>query len=196
MTLSGVQRPLLCGLVVALVAAAVLALIVVLTGDLGTTEGRILATCLSFAAFCLAGMAAAVPPNRPRAEILRPIGLGASGIAFGISLSFIWGEIELNTNELLLAKAFVIATTIAVAAGHAALLLRGAGRSSASDAVITGTLLCTGAIVVLVALIVVAEWLPDGTGRALGALAILATLGTLLTPLLPKLLSSIGPEVR
>lgn len=186
--MSGLQRGLLVALVAALVTGAVLALAVVLTGELGSTGGKVLGTTMALAAASITGMAAAAAPAGLRA--LTTVGLVASAVAFTLIAWFIWVDDGFDTRTLTLAKLLAVSSIGAVACAHAALLLRGRGRGDATDMVVTGTLVCTGAVSILLTTMIVGEWYADGMARLVAALAILAVLGTMLTPLLPRILGT------
>lgn len=192
MRLSTLQRKLLIALVSSLILAAVLALTVVLTGDLSDTGTKVLLTTISLAVFSITAMAASVPAKRDTFRLVAPMGLVSSIVAFGLSAYFTWGAptFGLGTATFKLAKLLAILIVIAIASAHTALLQRGTGHGSTTDTVVAGTLLCTGTLTLLLIGGTILEQFPDGFARLIGALAILGVLGTLLTPLLPRILDT------
>lgn len=190
MRLSSIQRKLLIALVSSLILAAVLALTVVLTGDLSETGTKVLLTTISLATFSITAMASSVPSKRDAFRLVAPMGLVSSIAAFALSTYFTWGEPNFETATFKLAKLLAILIIIAVASAHTALLQRGTGHGSTTDTVVTGTLLCTGTLTLLLIGALILEEFPDGFARLIGALAILGVLGTLLTPLLPRILDT------
>jgi hypothetical protein len=189
MKLTGIQRKLLLLLVASLILSAALAIMVVLTGDLGDAGGRVLGTSVALAGFSLTGMAAAIPVKKPALAFIRPTGLAASVVGFACVAWFIWADDIFDTSTINLAKVLAIAIVVSVAAAHAGLLARGYLRDARVDFVVSATLVCNAVISFIIIASILAEDFSEGIARILGVLAILAVLGTLLTPILPRVLS-------
>jgi hypothetical protein len=178
-------RALLLMAVGALSSAALVAIGILLFGDFGETEGRILLTVLAIAGYSLLGLAATTALGR--APIwLAPTGLGVSAVGFVLFVALIWTE----PAGSLLGRLMGTCSVVAVAIAHAALLLlltRQAGGTAAAQ-VRRATLVASSVLTAMLVVILLADWEPPELyGRLLGAVAVLTVLGSLLVPILWKL---------
>src|SRR5688572_20751318 len=178
-------RALLLMAIAALSLAALAAIVILLFGSFGETEGKILLTVLAIAGYSLTGLAATTALGRAPLW-LGPTGLGVSAVGFVLAVSLIWTTPEGSLLGRLMGTFFVLAVAIA----HAALLLlltRHVGEKSVLIAR-RATLVASSVLSVMIIVPMLSAWEPAaGYFRLLGAVAVLAVLGTLLVPILWKL---------
>lgn len=141
-------------------------------GELGETEGRILATTVvvgieSIAVLCYLALA-----GRPSAW-LGAVGAAVSAVAFVVSLDIIWADGE---GYRLWGASSVVAATFAQASLLVALTAR-RGR----EWLLATTLVAVGVVGAMVVAPILNESFPEGDGywRVLGVVAILDVLGSL-----------------
>ena len=170
-------------LIASLSIAAVMAIVVVLTGDLGDTEAQILLTTVTAAAFSLTGMGASARFYRGSWTWVGAAGIAASALALVLALVFIWGE--LDTEPFL--RTFGVAVILATALAYASVLLLVRPRHRAVAVSLLATLVVLAGVTgMLISLAVLDLNWQDWFFRVLGALAILTVLGTLVTPVLNR----------
>jgi hypothetical protein len=165
-----------------LCASALLLILVIATGsELDETSGKAIGTAAVLAAFSLSGVAGTnLARRRPSLGLFGYLSALASVAALALVLGAIWGE-SADWN------AAGVAIVLAIAGGHASVLLASA-REDDSDAVRltrAGTLLA----IALLSSLAVAEIAADGgeiDPRGIGIVAVLYILGTLLLPLLRR----------
>jgi hypothetical protein len=183
-------RALLLLAIGALSLAALVAIGILLFGDFGETEGKILLTVLAIAGYSLLGLAATTALGREPLW-LAPTGLGVSAVGFVLAVSLIWTTPEGSVLGRLMGTFLVLA----VAMAHAALLLlltRHAG-GTAAEQVRRVTLVASSVLTAMLVVILLADWEPPELyGRLMGAVAVLAVLGSLLVPILWKLSAGAG----
>ena len=180
-------RHLLLGAVVAsLCATAALAIGILLFGEFGATQGRILMSTLLVGAFGLLGVPAAVlvDQGRHRRLALASGALAAAGLL--MMLVLIWSG---DDPPQPLVKSALSVSALALAAGQIAAL---AGRRRPTDPSSVRRLyaLSTVVVVALAAMVVLALWLEIESlayYRVLGALAVLDVLLVALQPILAKI---------
>lgn len=178
-------RALLVMVIGALCLAALVAIGLLLFGNFGETEGKILLTTLAFAGYSLLGLAATSALGR-EPTWLGPLGLVVSAIGFVLCVSLIWVGPE---SELLgrLMGAFLV---LGVAIAHAS-LLRFMTRDVSEGSVVTvraATLVASSTLSAMIIVLILSGWEPGGVYfRILGVVAVLAVLGSLLVPVLWKL---------
>lgn len=169
----------------ALCLAALVAIGILLFGDFGETEGKILLTVVAVAGYSLLGLAATTSLGE-KPVWLGPLGLAVSALGFVLAVGLIWVAPEGNVLGRLMG-AFLI---LAIALAHAALLLLMTRRvdSGPVRTVRRATLAVTSVVTVMVDVPLLLDWtLSEFYGRLLGAMIVLAVLGTLLVPILKKL---------
>lgn len=185
-----VIRGLLIALIASLSISALLGVWVLLVGEIGEVEERILMTTLSFGGFSVTGLAASVRLDRRR---FVPIGVGgliASGVALALSLTSIWAGIDDSEVFFRLLGTSVV---LAVALAYASLVLLVRPGHGAVAAVVAMTEIFAGVIAASIIGIIWADTdPPEWMARGLGALAILAVLGTLVAPILNRVLGTSG----
>jgi hypothetical protein len=170
-------------LIASLSIAAVMAVVIVLTGDLGDTEARILLTTISAAAFSLTGMGASARFYRGSWTWVGAGGIAASAVAVVLAFVGIWVEPDSEA----FFRTFAVAVILATALGYASVLLLVRPLHRAVGIALLATLaVLAGVTVMLLTLAVFELDYQDWYFRVLGALGILTVLGTLVTPLLNR----------
>jgi hypothetical protein len=186
------MRNFLIVLIASLTISALLGVWVLLVGEIGDVESRILITTLSFGGFSVTGLAASVRLDRRR---FVPVGVGgliASGVALVLSLTAIWARIGDSQVFFQLLGTSVV---IAVALAYASLVLLVKPAHGAVAAVVAMTEIFAGVIAASIIGIIWADTdPPELMARGLGALAILAVLGTLVAPILNRVLRTSGDK--
>jgi hypothetical protein len=178
-------RALLATVIVALCLAAFVAIGILLFGDFGETEGKVLLTTLGIAGYSLLGLAATTALGR-QPRFLGPSGLVATAVGFALFVAVVWISPEGEN----LGRLMGVSLVLSIANAHAALLFfmtrETAGRRVLS---IRRATLFANAVVsaMLVGLIMSDSDPPQLFARVLGAVAVLVVLGSLLLPILLKL---------
>lgn len=168
------RRLVLYGVVASLSATALLAIGILLFGDFGETEGRILSTTALLAGYGLLALPAGFLVDRGRLPALAAAVAALAALGFVLALAVVWSD---GASEPLV-KALVTVTSFAVAATQTAAL---SGRRHRLFAV------STALVFVLAVLVTAAAWGEIGSSgyyRALGALAVLDVLAVVLQPIL------------
>jgi hypothetical protein len=178
-------RVALIALLAALAMNALIGIIIVLKGDFGDTEGKLLGTTFALALFTVLAIPSTVQLGRGRFCALAGFGISVSVISFILAVSAIWSDGAFE--DALLTKLMVTFGVMAFASNHAALLLL----ASAAPKVIKVTLIATITILVVIAAALItsvwAEDMPKELARPLTAFAILDVLGSMAVPMLSKL---------
>jgi hypothetical protein len=170
-----VRRLVLFGVAGSLSATALLAVGILLFGDFGEREGRILLTTVLLAGYGLLALPAAYLIDRRSLPALATAVVALSVLGFALALAAVWAGDDPPEG---LWKTLATVTAFAVAATQTAALARRPSRLFA-----TSTLL----VLVLAAMASAAAWAEiESTGyyRALGALAVLDVLAVALQPIL------------
>jgi hypothetical protein len=178
-------RVALIALLAALAMNALLGIIIVLKGDFGDIEGKLLGTTFALALFTVLAIPSTVQLGRGRFYALSGFGISVSVIAFTLAVSAIWSDGALE--DVFLTKLMGTFGVMAFASSHTALLLL----ASASPKVIKVTLIATITMLVVIAAALItsvwAEDLPKELARPLTVFAILDVLGSMAVPMLSKL---------
>jgi hypothetical protein len=191
--LARIGRLLGWGVVLALVGGAGWAVAELLSGSIDETDGRVLLTSLGFAAASTtgaSGLAAILRPS-PALRVLGVATMGCSIAAFALLTAMIWhDDFPFEIRETLW-RACGCASVLAIAGGHASLMLRGR-RPTDSPLVglVTFSSLVFGAIDAVGAfswLAEIADGINDSWGRRLAAVLVLLIVTTVLAPLLRRL---------
>lgn len=169
---------------VLLVVAAALAIGIVLFGDFGSTEGRILATTALLAAYGLAALPAAILRDRRRAEWLAAVVVVLAVAAAAATIATLWAH---GTSDDMGKAVGTLNAWLVVSVQLAALTLRRRER----DPRTVGLLFVSSSVVVVVlasmlAALLWAEIDSDGYGRAFGALLVFNVLLVALQPILAR----------
>jgi catechol 2,3-dioxygenase-like lactoylglutathione lyase family enzyme len=178
-------------LIALLCVAALLAIVAIASGsELDETSSKVVGTAAALAFFSLAGVAGAnLARRRPEIALFGYATALLSATAFVLVSAAIWEWGDGNWN------ASGIAIVLAVAAGHASLLLSSA-RDEDGEGVRTmrAVLLLVIALLSLMAAVEISADGEDISPQAFGIVAVLYILGTLLLPLVRRL--SADREVR
>ncbi len=193
MTAGGLRRVALAGLALALAAAATIAIIAVLSGELGETEGRVI---LALVGVFLSGAAATAGLELLIRRRLAPVGLAVLVAAAGELALFMvaaWkGEFGDGANDAIktlpTALAWVVATLVVVTFP----LVTTEPRLLRTLFPLVAT--CAVAAASLVSALVYGDSEDEGAGKALAVLAILMVVGWLLAPLIERLFAGRVPR--
>lgn len=175
------RRVFLYCLLACFIVGAATAIFALLSFDFGEIQAKILLTTLSLGAFSLTGLCCAVLADQHQYIVFGGIGIAISiaGAVFAILTN--WGVV---TGWEILIKGRFFFLTVAVAFGHAALLLM----INTTNNLVRSSRIATLVIIALVAGMLLAFTVfPDSIVYAwtiLGILAVLDALGTIATPVL------------
>jgi hypothetical protein len=189
--MEGAKRVLLVAAVASLSVTAAIAIVVLLFGDFGHTEVRILGTTFAISLYSLLALPGAILLERRQAEPLAWATIGAAVIGFALALVAVWAA---DDSE----RAWRwVGTTTAVAAALTQISALTSRRRDDDEAGLRGVYYTACALVALLAtLVTIAIWKDiddQAFYRALGALAVLDVFLVVLQPLLRRLR---GPGAR
>jgi hypothetical protein len=185
-----VGRFLLYIAIVTFCLAAFASIGVILFGEFGGTEGRILLSSFSIAAYSLAGLIATARFGR-RPEFLAPVGLACAALGLVLTLALIWSETDSD---------WFWRTTLSVmimtgATAHANLLLGSQERRDPATLVLKATLAVNALLTAMIVVPILSDSEPDdGYWKIVAVLAVLLVLGTLVVPIVRKISDS-GPPI-
>ena len=179
------KRRLLVAAVLSLAATAGLAILILLFGDFGSTEGRILGTTAAISFFSLLALPGGVLLERRSAELLAWSSIVLTAVAFVLVLAWIWTA----SNSETVAR-FAGAATAYAAAGAQIAGLTARRRDTDSSSVRIAYAAATALALLLATMAAVAIF--EGVDaerfyRALGALAVLDVFLVVLQPFLRRL---------
>ena len=177
-----VRRFVLAAVAVSISATALLAIGILLFGNFGETESRILQTTLLLAGYGLVSLPAGflLDQGRRRPLALAILGLAATGLV--LSLFSVWS----GGSSATVGKTVLTVTTFALAAAQIGALAARRRESDATPVRVLFAASCATSLV-LATMASVAAWAEIGSAaffRALGALAVLNVLVVILQPLL------------
>lgn len=176
-------RQLFLWLFVAFLAAtALLAIVTVLAGNFGETEGRILASSSTVSAACVCAMACAAFRERERCRQLGSLGIGLAIAAAVASLLLIWGGHASDAQ----ARVTLLLVLYAVGVAHAEVLLLPA-LLPAHRWVQRWAVGAIGALVLLLTWFILGDRPGDDAVRVAIVLSIVVALLTLVVPILWKI---------
>ena len=178
-------RIALTTMLASLVISAAIGIIIVLKGDFGDTEGRLLGTTLSLAVFTVLAIPSTVQLGRGKFPILSRFGIGTSVVAFFLIVAAIWSDGTFES--VLLTKFMVTFGVTAFASNHTALLLLVSRATTLIRITLIPTIIVLVIIAVMLTISVWVENMPNELARSVTALAILDVLGSLAVPMLSKL---------
>ena len=185
-------RILLYTAIVTFCLAALASIGVILFGEFGGTEGRILLSSFSIAAYSLAGLIATARFERnPR--LLAPLGLGSAGLGLVLTLLLIWTDADSDFFLRLTLSVMVLA----IAFAHANLLLPDPARVDPAAALLAGTLVVSAILTAMIVLPILFDGNPEGGfyWKVVAVLAVLLVLGTLIVPVVRKISDGGVPSV-
>jgi hypothetical protein len=179
------RRIFLISLIASVAISALLGIGVILLGDFGYIEIRVLMTTFTITVMSICGLACGAYLEVERGRVLPKVGIGLSLIAALMALLVIWDVLD-DYEQFI--KSFVTATILAVASSHLSLLsLARLDQRFAWTRIVASV--CIWAISAILIFII---WLePAGDSdliyRILGVLGILLASITVVTPVLHKL---------
>lgn len=179
------KRLFLYTLIGSVAVSAVIGIVVILLGNFGEVEARVLMTTLTITATSILGLANGSYYESGRGKRLATVGIVVSIIAGVMSLLIVWNVFDDNENYV---KASVTAMLFAISTSHLSLLSlarldRRFEWSNMAARIVIGA---------LVGLLLFLIWfMPSGDGeilaRVMGVLAILIATLTVMTPVFHKL---------
>ncbi|HQU93993.1 MAG TPA: bZIP transcription factor [Pyrinomonadaceae bacterium] len=181
------RRIFLIALIASVAISAVLGIGVILLGNFGYIEIRVLMTTFTITVMSICGLACGAYLEQEPGRILPKVGIGLSLIAALMALLIIWDVLD-DSEEFI--KSFVTATILAVACSHLSLLsLARLDRRFAWTRL--AAWICIWSLSAILIFIIWVE--PASTSdliyRVIGVLAILIASITVITPVLHKLSS-------
>ena len=178
-------RIALITLVSSLIASSVIGIIIVLVGDFGETQIKILGTVAAVAAFSLISLPSLFNLEKQRYQLIARPGIFMALVFFLLILIIIWGSEDFG-NELI-GKSTFTAGVVAVWLNHILLLFI----AQTNARVILFCKKLTSLIIFLVGSILIgtiwSEEMPDALFRGLIILVILDVLGTIALPVLSRI---------
>ena len=178
------KRGLLVAAVLSLAATAALAILILLFGDFGSTEGRILGTTAAISFFSLLALPGGILLEHRRAQALGVASIALAAGAFVLVLAWIWT----SGNSETLARLAGAATAFAAAATQVA-GLTARSRDTDPSSVRFAYAGASGLALVLASMTTFAiyeEVDSEGFYRVLAALAVLDVFLVVLQPFLPR----------
>lgn len=126
-TIKGARRIAVWGVVVSLVITAIIGIYTIISGEFGETQGKVMLTTLSVAAFSVLSLCHLAVFGRD-VKMVGWIGIGTSGIALALSTVLIWWDwsdfvFEQSDLYMNITKSFAITALVAVSLAHANLML-------------------------------------------------------------------------
>lgn len=182
-----IRRIFLISLIASVSISALLGISVILLGDFGYIEVRVLMTTFTITVMSICGLACGAHLETGRGNLLPKVGIAFSLIAALMALLVIWDVLD-DFEEFI--RSFVTATILAIACSHLSLLsLARLDRRFAWTRAVAW--FCVWALSAILLFIVWVE--PAGESdivyRTLGVLAIIVAAVTVVTPVLHKLSS-------
>jgi MFS family permease len=176
---------------VLLSASAALAIAILLFGDFGETEGRILWTTALLAGYALLALPASMLVDQRRLPALAAAGLALAAAGAALAVAAIWMEESSDAHG----KAIGTVSSFLVASAQvSALVLR---RPERDRALVRGLFVASSVLAAVVAaMIAVLLWAEidsERYGRALGALVVLDVLAVALQPTLARVRPKVTP---
>lgn len=178
-------RIALITLVSCLIASAVIGIMIVLVGDFGETQIKILGTVAAVAAFSLISLPSLFNLEKQRYQLIARAGIFMGLVFFLLILILIWGSEDFG-NELI-GKSTFTAGVAAVGLNHILLLFI----AQTNSKIILFCQKLISLIIFVVASILIgtiwSEEMPDTLFRGLITLVILDVLGTISLPVLSRI---------
>lgn len=180
------QQSFLWSLIAAIAISALLGCYVLLAGDFGELEAKVLGTTMCIGYFSVTALSCAAAYERDGRRELSAVGIAVSVIGFVAFLPGIWGEWFEREGYM---KAMGIAAITAFAVAHASLLsLTSLSRQYAW--VLFSTYLMIAAVWAMAIGTIVFEWEGEWFYRIMGVFGILDAAGTIAVPILHRLSAS------
>jgi hypothetical protein len=175
----------LISLLSSLAVSALIGIGIILKGDFGDTEGKLLGTTITLGLFTVLAIPGTIQLGRDRYYALAGTAVVSAILAFILMVVAIWSDGPFESEYL--NKVMVTVTVVAFASNHVALLLL----ATSTSRVIRGISMTTFALIGFISItLIISMWteeLPEELGRLVAVLAILDVLGSLAIPMLSKL---------
>lgn len=175
----------LISLLSSLVVSALIGIVIILKGDFGDTEGKLLGTTITLGLFTVLAIPGTIQLGRGRYYALAVTAIIASILAFFLMVSAIWSDGPFESEFL--NKVMVTFAVIAFASNHVALLLLATSTAQTIRLISIATFTLIGVISSTLIISMWTEEMPEALGRLLAVFAILDVLGSLAVPMLSKL---------
>lgn len=192
----GARRAAIVALIASISITAVVGIAVLLTGQFGETQGRVLLTTLLVAGFSTVALCHLAVVARP-VRAVGFAGLAVSAVALVLGVVLVWTPWDASYSDALDAawRGFGVSSIIAVSLAHANLLLLLAGRRHPFVRIAMAVTLAAVAVVALLLMLpILSDWeIPgaeyaDAYWRWFGVIAIVDALGTVVLPVLGLLI--------
>lgn len=190
MSLRSARRAAIIAIIVSLSLTALIGIVTLLSGDFGSTQGKVLLTTLLLAGFSITVLCHLAVVGRAL-QAVGFVGVAVSGVALIAGLILIWGEVSFSDD---LWKTFGTFGVLSVSFAHAnLLLLLGQRRNAVVRVLLYFTVACVGLVALLICLPILTEGdIPGSNGesywRFLGVVAILDVLGSIVLPVTGRFL--------
>jgi hypothetical protein len=178
------RRVVLLVVAALLTAAAALAIAILLFGDFGSTEGRILATTALLAGYGLLALPAAILRDRRRAAVLTAVVLALAAAAASLALAAVWTDS--GSDQLGKVIGTVNGWLVASVQWAALTLRRGARDSRLVRALFAASSALAAVLALMLTVLLWAGIDSEQYGRAFGSLVVLNVLLVALQPLLAR----------
>ncbi len=186
---SYLKKAFLITMIVSLSISALIGIAVIIIGNLGETESKILGTTLAIGGFSLVGLCCSTLYERKNFKLFSTIGMGVCVLGFIQSALMIWEVygrgVEWEWTYKILITLIVISLSMAQAS--ILLLIKIKNKNARTALWITIGLICALGLMIL---LLVYEIITDRSEfyfRFLSVVAILDALGTITTPILNKI---------
>lgn len=183
-----VKKAFLAALVASLCLGALVGIVVLLFGNWGELEAKILLTTLTIGGFSLTGLCSSALLEKKTAASFALSGISVSLIGFLFTTLSIWELITFPS----LWKLLTCLITISFSMAHSSLLLLPHPKNQITKIIsyITISFIWIVALMFVFLLLEIIRRPPDLYFRLMGVFAVLDVLGTITTPILTKLLNS------
>ena len=175
----------LIALLPSLVGSALIGIGIILKGDFGDTEGKLLGTTITLGLFTVLAIPGTIQLGRNRYYALAGTAVVSAILAFLLMVVAIWSDGSFGSEYL--NKVMVTVAVVAFASNHVALLLIATSTLRVIRVILMATFASIGVISFTLIISMWTEELPDALGRLLAVFAILDVIGSLAVPMFSKL---------
>jgi len=183
------KKTFLITMIISLSISALIGIFVLLVGDFGEIELRLLLTTLTIGGYSLTGLCCSVLYEKRKFTPLAFSGMVISVIGFLFTVLVIWEAIDIGNDFTW--KALLIFIILAASTAQSCLLLPIKSDKSLVNGSLSATIIFISTVALMLIILVLNEFGDVGEFyfRVLGAFAILDVLGTIVTPILNKVYS-------
>ena len=175
----------LISLLPSLVGSALIGIGIILKGDFGDTEGKLLGTTITLGLFTVLAIPGTIQLGRNRYYTLAGTAVVSAILAFLLMVVAIWSDGLFGSEYL--NKVMVTVAVIAFASNHVALLLLATSTLRVIRVILMATFASIGVISFTLIISMWTEELPVALSRLLAGFAILDVIGSLAVPMFSKL---------